>query len=186
MKQETMIGAVAAIALVLALVAVGMIVMGNGDQPLSGITYDPTRQPSLLPLKELTSSTDPVSGIIIDYQVINTTGATGSPYIGELVMLSGSTWIEADPSSAMTGKFGIVVKAPTSNTSATGQVLLRGVVRNSSWTLTKGTIYYANSTPGKFDSVKPNGATVIQPIGYGYNTTVLLFDPVVNASANNM
>lgn len=187
MKQETMYGAIAAIALVLALVAIGMVVMGSGNQQLAGITYDPSKQPSLLPLRDLTSSTDSVSGIIVDFQKVNTSGATGSPYIGQLVMLSGDTWINADASTTMTGKLGIVVKAPTTNTSATGQILLQGVVRNSSWTLTKGTTYYANATtPGTFGSVKPNGAAVIQPIGYGINTTVLLFDPVVNVTANGM
>ena len=184
MKQENIYGAIAVIALITALIAIGIVVLGSGDTPLAGVTYDPTRQPSLLPLKELSSSTDPVTGIIMDYQVINTTGATGSPYIGQIVMLSGNTWIKADPSSSMTGKFGVVVKAPTTNVSATGQVLIHGLVRNSSWSLTKGTEYYVSDTPGVLSSAKSNIS--VQPIGYAYNTTVLYFNPVVNITANTL
>ena len=153
------------------------------------VSYDPNKQPSVLPLKELTAqSAEAASGIFMDYQKINTTGGTGSPYVGQLVSLSGSTWIAANPATAggMRGKLGIVIKAPTTNVSKTGQVLLSGVVRNSSWALTQGTIYYANTTPGKFDAVKPGGSDMIQSIGWGYNTSVLYFDPVINATANGI
>ena len=188
MKQENMTKAIAGVALVIALIALMLIFTATHVQQPAGISYDPNKQPSILPMKELTAQTDPVSGVIIDFQKINTTAGTGSPYIGQVVMWDGSTWIKADATSAMTGKIGIVVKAPTTNISANGQVLMQGVVRNSSWALTKGTIYYANATvPGSFSSVKPaDGTTMIQPIGWGYNTTVLYFDPVINVTANGM
>ena len=187
MKQENMTKAIAGAALVIALIALMLIFTATPVQQPAGISYDPNKQPSILPMKDLNANTDPVSGIIIDFQKINTTAGTGSPYIGQLVQMSGSTWIIANPNSAMTGKIGIVAKAPTTNISADGQVLMQGVVRNSSWTLTKGTIYYANATtPGKFDSVKPADATMIQPVGWAYNTTVLYFNPVINVTANGM
>jgi hypothetical protein len=188
MKSEDMTKIFAGAALLVAVIAIVLVFANAPVQQPAGITYDPNKQPSILPLKELTAQTDQVSGIIIDHQKINTTAGTGSPYIGQVVMWDGSTWIKADATTAMTGKIGIVAKAPTTNVSADGQILMQGVVRNSSWTLTKGTIYYANATvPGSFSKVKPaDGTTMIQPIGWGYNTTVLYFDPVVNVTANGM
>jgi hypothetical protein len=187
-KQEILIVGIA-IAIFLACVAIFMA--ASVQQAPAGITYDPTRQPMLLPMRELTSSTDPVSGIILDYQKINTSGSApaASAYIGQVATLDGSTWIAAQASSSsnMNGKLGIVVKVPSTNVSADGQILMQGVVRNSSWALTKGTTYYVNATtPGTFNSVKSADTAEIQPIGWGYNTTVLYFNPVINASANTM
>jgi hypothetical protein len=160
----------------------------NSGTPAT-ISYDPEKQPSVIPLKELTAqSPEAASGIFMTNQVINTTGGTGSPYIGQLVSLSGTTWIAADSTTAagLRGKLGIVIKAPTTNVSKNGQVLLVGVVRNSTWSLTQGAIYYANTTPGMFSTVKSADAAVIQPVGWGYNTTVLYFNPAINASANGI
>ena len=187
-KQEIIIIGVA-IAIFLAVMSIFMV--ASIQQTPAGITYDPIKQPMVLPMKELTSSTDPVSGIILDHQKINTSGTspTNSAYIGQVSTLDGSTWIAAQASSSsnMNGKLGIVVKVPTTNISTDGQVLMQGVVRNSSWALTKGSIYYVNATtPGTFSLVKSADKAVIQPVGWGYNTTVLYFNPVINASANTM
>jgi hypothetical protein len=177
------------VSIVAILIAVMAILSAGAPQP-AGITYDVNRQPSVFPLKDLTaSSPEAATGIILDYQKINTSQPGGNTYIGEVVYLEGSTWIRASSgaTSTLAGKLGMVVKAPTSNTSATGQVLLQGLVYNGSWSLTRGTVYYANSTtPGTFNTVKPQGSDKIQSLGWAYNTTVFYFNPPINASANGI
>lgn len=183
-KQDLAIG-IAVLAFVLAIFAI--VIMPQPSQLPAGITYDPVKQPSVLPLREPTSaSAEIASGILIDGQQINATVTTSSPTVGQVVTLSGSTWVVITPGSASPGsKVGMVVKAPTSNSSRNGQVLLEGLVYKSGWSMTKGNVYYADDvTPGAI-TVNKN-ATYLIPVGYAYNTSVLLFNPVINATANGM
>jgi hypothetical protein len=183
MKKENLAIALAIFAIVCAIV-LPVVLAPQEQQSLAGVYYDPGKQPSVLPLRDLSAtSPEAVSGIIIDYQVVNT---DSTPYIGQLVFLNGSVWNAADQSASATmgGKLGIVAKVPATNATADGQILLSGLVRNASWTFTKGTEYYA-STVGTFTSSKPSSGS-IQPIGWAYNTTVLYFDPPINATANGI
>ena len=188
--EEQMINKFLAIAaIVLAVVALGMIAMQPAQQVvIQGANFDPAMQASVLQMKEPISAL-PYSGLILTNQKINTTGGTGTPYVGQIVFLSGATWIKADPASAATlaGKLGMVAKKPTTNISSDGHILITGLVYNSSWSLTKGTVYYANTTtPGTFNVVKPTDSTVVQPLGYAFNTSVFFFNPAVNATANGI
>ena len=181
-KQNVAIG-IAIVALIIAVFAIVMV--ATPAQTPAGITYDPTKQPTILPLKEPVAGGEVASGIFIDNQQINATVTTNNPTIGQVVTLSGSTWVVLNPASSPGSKVGMVVKVPTSNSSKNGQVLLEGLVYKSGWSMTKGTVYYAdNVIPGAVTTSK--NATYLIPVGYAHNTSVLFFNPVINATANGM
>ena len=177
-KQNIAIG-IAVIAIIIAIFAV----MTPAQQAVAGISYDPKVQPSVLPLKEpLAGAAEAGSGIFIDNQQINATNTLLTPTIGQVVTLSGSTWVVLNPSASPGSKVGMVIKAPTTNTSKNGQVMIEGLVYKSGWSMTKGVEYYADDiTPGAI-SVNKNG-TFLVPVGYAYNTSVIFFKPMINATA---
>lgn len=189
MAEDTVSKFLAILAILIAVVAIGLTITAQPVQQV-GIqgAFDPNMQPSILQMKEpMSNSNSPFVGVVFTNQRVNVSGLTTS-YVGQLVYRNDTYWLRADPSvpAYMEGRLGMVVKKPTSNSTYDAQILIRGLVYNSSWTLTKGIPYYANSTtPGSFSSVRPNSNDLAaQVIGYGYNTTVLYFDPVYNMTAN--
>jgi hypothetical protein len=114
------------------------------------------------PTTELSTS---VSG----YGDIVTFG-TGTVSAGNLYYLNGSgawTAADADAESTSTGMLAIALGATVG-----AGMLVRGYVRNSSWTQATGDILYVSQTAGGITSTAPSASgTVIRIVGYMINAT---------------
>lgn len=177
-QQVTRFIAIAAIVIAVILAAI-VIFAPQTDAPQE-VQYDPSRQPSLLPLKEPSAFTvDAASGIFFDKQKINT---SGTEYVGQVVTLSGSTWVLPNPTETNNGKIGVIAKVPATNISEDGQVLVKGLVYRSGWSLTRGTDYFADDVTRGGISANKNNSYPIH-VGYAYNTSVLYVNPVINLTS---
>lgn len=113
--------------------------------------------------------TTELSASVSGYGDIVTFG-TGTVSAGNLYYLNGSgawTAADADAESTSTGMLAIALG------SAVGDgMLVRGYVRNSSWTQATGDILYVSQTAGGITSTAPSASgTVIRIVGYMINAT---------------
>jgi hypothetical protein len=88
---------------------------------------------------------------------------------------SSSSWILSD-SNAAASSTGLLALA-LGNAVSSG-MLLRGYVRNNSWTFTTGSAIYLNSTAGALSNTAPTAANdVIRIVGFAISGTVIFFCP---------
>lgn len=91
-------------------------------------------------------------------------------------MNSSGDWVLADANGSGTYPArGIVVEAAANGSPA--KVLIRGYVRNDTWTPTIGGNYYLSNTAGEIDQTAPSTAgDKVQVVGFAVATTTVLFD----------
>ncbi len=88
---------------------------------------------------------------------------------------SAATWILSD-SNAVGSSSGLLALA-LGNAVSSG-MLLRGYVRNDSWTFATASAIYLNSTAGALSNTAPTAANdVIRIVGFAISRTVIFFCP---------
>lgn len=65
------------------------------------------------------------------------------------------------------------------------KILWRGIVRKGNWNWPKGSIIYVSTVEGALTSIKPNGGSLVQPVGIAISSDTIRFDPGFNPGYNN-
>jgi len=140
----------------------GSLLNVSGDLNVIG-SYDFTHNPTT----ELSTSGG--------YGDVVTFGSGGGVTFSCYYFTSGSAWSLSDSNGVATSTGMLAIAL--GNTVASG-MLLRGYVRNDSWTFATASAVYLNSTAGALSNTAPTAANdVIRIVGFAISRTVIFFCP---------
>lgn len=113
------------------------------------------------------------------------TGIAGAfTQFGSLLYMSTNGWYYKAQNTSGTSVPAVAIAAreATGSADTNALFLLRGIIRNDSWSLTVGDPVYTSSSLGGITSTAPSdySGQYAQTIGYALASNVLVFDPKLN------